>query len=198
MNASRLALSFLMASCLTLTAVEPGQAAPDFKAKDLKGNAVALADLKGKVVVLEWVNYGCPFVAKHYDTGNLPKLQKEAAAKGVVWITVNSAAQGKQGHHPVDEMAALAAKQGNAATHFVMDSDGVIGRAYGAKVTPHLFIIDAAGKVAYNGAIDSLATTKKEDVAAAEPWFQQALTAVLAGQPVAHASNKPYGCGVKY
>ena len=195
-----IALSCLLslAAVLGSFAADPGTAAPDFHLKDLNGKPVSLSTLKGKVVVLEWVNYGCPFVIKHYDSGNLPALQKEAAGKEVVWITVNSSAEGKQGHHPAPEMAELAAKKGNAAAHFVIDADGTVGRAYGAKVTPHLFIIDAEGKVAYNGAIDSSPSTQSEDVAKAEPWFRRALEAVLAGKPVEHGLNKPYGCGVKY
>ncbi len=179
-------------------AVEPGAAAPDFALKDLKGNAVSLSALKGKVVVLEWINFECPFVKKHYVSGNLPALQKEAAEKGAVWVTINSSAEGKQGYLPADKMAELAAKQGHAGAHFAMDTDGKVGNAYGAKVTPHLFIIDAAGKVAYNGAIDSKPTTDAADVPTADPLFKNALHAVIAGKPVEQALNKPYGCGVKY
>lgn len=179
-------------------AADPGADAPAFELKDLKGNAVSLSSLKGKVVVLEWVNFGCPFVKKHYASGNMQGLQKMAAEKGAVWITINSAAEGKGGYMPTDKMAAEAEKQGVAAAHFCMDTDGVVGKAYGAKVTPHMFIIDASGKVAYNGAMDSKATTKAEDIETAEPLFKNALEAVLAGKEVANAKNNPYGCGVKY
>lgn len=186
------------AAVLAAQAVEPGSAAPAFELKDLKGKSVSLADLKGKVIVLEWCNFGCPFVKKHYSGGNMPTLQKLAEEKGTVWITINSSAEGKQGYHPADKMAELAAKHGVASTHFCLDSDGVVGKAYGAKVTPHMFIIDAAGKVAYNGAIDSKKTTDAADVAKADPLFKNALHAVLAGEKVEKAMNKPYGCGVKY
>ena len=179
-------------------AAEIGQPAPAFTAKNLKGDAVSLADLKGKVVVLEWVNFDCPFVKKHYASGNLPSLQESYAAKGVVWLTINSAAEDKQGYHEPSKMAEIAAAQGNKASHFLMDAEGKVGKAYDAKVTPHMFIIDAAGKLAYDGAIDSKATTKAEDVATADKLFVNALEAVLAGKPVADAKNKPYGCGVKY
>lgn len=186
------------ATALGAYAADPGADAPAFELKDLKGNTVSLASLKGKVVVLEWVNFGCPFVKKHYSGGNMQGLQKAAAEKGAVWITVNSSAEGKGGYMPTEKMAAEAEKQGNAAAHFCMDTDGKVGKAYGAKVTPHMFIIDTAGKVAYNGAMDDKATTKAADIEGAEPLFKNALHAVLAGKEVANAKNKPYGCGVKY
>lgn len=189
---------FSLIAVISTWAVDPGQTAPDFSVTDLKGQSVRLTGLKGKVVVLEWVNYGCPFVHKHYASGNLPKLQKDYTGKGVVWITINSSAEGMQGYHPVPKMTEVAAQQGNAASHFVIDSDGKVGRAYGAKVTPHLFIIGSDGEIAYNGAIDSTPSTGVEDVATADPLFKNALDAVLSGQQVAKAKNKPYGCGVKY
>jgi len=175
-----------------------GQPAPDFTAKDVKGESVSLADFKGKTVVLEWVNFGCPFVGKHYTSGNLPELQKTYTAKDVVWLTINSAAEGKQGYMEPAKMAEEAAKQGNKATHFIMDTDGKVGKAYGAKVTPHMFIIGPDGKLAYDGAIDSKPTTDTADIATAEKLFSNALDAVLAGKEAPNAKNKPYGCGVKY
>ncbi|RPJ31290.1 MAG: thioredoxin family protein [Verrucomicrobiaceae bacterium] len=182
----------------TAHAAEIGQPAPAFTARNLKGEAVSLADFKGKVVVLEWVNFGCPFVKKHYASGNMPKLQEAYAAKDVVWLTINSAAEGKQGYHEPAKMAEEATKQGNKASHFLMDTDGKVGKAYDAKVTPHMFIIDKEGKLAYDGAIDSKATTDAADVATADKLFVNALDAVLAGKEVSDAKNKPYGCGVKY
>lgn len=179
-------------------AAEIGQSAPAFTAKNLKGEAVSLADLKGKVVVLEWVNFDCPFVKKHYAGGNMPSLQETYTAKNVVWLTINSGAEGKQGYHEPAKMAEVAAAQGNKASHFLMDTDGSVGKAYDAKVTPHMFIIDAEGKLVYDGAMDSKATTKTEDVATADKFFVDALEAALAGKEVANAKNKPYGCGVKY
>jgi peroxiredoxin len=179
-------------------AAEINQPAPDFTARNVKGESVSLADFKGRVVVLEWVNYDCPFVKKHYAGGNLPSLQEAYSAKNVVWLTVNSAAEGKQGYHEPAKMAELAAKQGNKATHFIMDTDGKVGKAYDAKVTPHMFIIGKDGKLVYDGAIDSKATTNAADVAAADKLFVNALDAALAGKEVENAKNKPYGCGVKY
>jgi peroxiredoxin len=175
-----------------------GQPAPDFSAKTVKGETVSLADFKGKVVVLEWTNFECPFVKKHYSSGNLPKLQETYTAKGVVWLTVSSAAEGKQGYLEPAKMAERAAAAGNKASHFLMDTDGRIGRAYGAKVTPHLFIINKEGVLAYDGAIDSMATTDIKDIQSATPLFSNALDAVLAGKEVSQAKNQPYGCGVKY
>ena len=183
---------------ITSHAAEIGKPAPAFTAKNVKGEAVSLADFKGKIVVLEWVNFGCPFVKKHYASGNLPELQKTYTAKEVVWLTINSAAEGKQGHMEPSKMAEEAAKQGNKANHFLMDTDGAVGKAYDAKVTPHMFIIDQDGNLVYDGAIDSKATTETADVATADKLFANALDAVLAGKEVANAKNKPYGCGVKY
>ncbi len=179
-------------------AADPGADAPAFELKDLKGNPVSLSSLKGKVVVLEWVNFGCPFVKKHYASGNMPSLQKQASTKGAVWITINSSAEGKQGYLPADKMSAEAEKQGVVAKHFCLDTDGKVGKAYGAKVTPHMFVIDAEGKIAYNGAIDSVSSTKAADVEKADPLLKNALHAVLAGKAVENAKNNPYGCGVKY
>lgn len=184
---------------MTVHAAEIGQAAPDFTVKNVKGEAVSLSDFKDKVVVLEWVNFDCPFVKKHYErSGNMPALQEKYTAKGVVWLTINSGAVGKQGYHEPSEMAEVAAKQGNKATHFLMDTDGKMGKAYDARVTPHMFIIAKDGKLAYNGAIDSKASASADDVETADKLFANALDAVLAGKEVANAKNKPYGCGVKY
>jgi len=183
---------------LTAFAADPGKPAPEFTGKTVKAEDVSLSSLKGKVVVLEWVNYDCPFVKKHYSSGNLPKLQETYTAKGVVWITVNSSAEGKQGYLDAAKLAERSAKEGNKASHIVVDSSGTIGKAYGAKVTPHLYIINKEGVLAYNGAIDSKATTKAEDIESADKLFANALDAVLDGKEVANAKNQPYGCGVKY
>ncbi len=183
---------------VTAHAADIGKAAPPFAAKDLKGAPVSLADLKGKLVVLEWVNFECPFVKKHYSSGNMPKLQADYTAKGVVWLTVNSSAKGKQGYEEPSKMAELATAKGNKASHLIMDTDGMIGKAYDAKVTPHMFIINKEGTLVYNGAIDSKATTDNADVATADKLVANALDAVLAGKEVANAKNQPYGCGVKY
>lgn len=183
---------------VTATAQEVGKLAPAFTTKNVKGETVSLADFKGKIVVLEWVNFDCPFVKKHYTPGNMQKLQAAAAGKEVVWLSINSSADGKQGYYDSSAMAARATKEGSKSTQFLLDPTGTVGKAYDAKVTPHLFIIGKDGNVAYNGAIDSKPSTDSADITTAEPLFSNALDAVLAGKPVTNATNKPYGCGVKY
>lgn len=175
-------------------AAEIGKPAPDFSVKNTAGETVDLASVKGKVVVLEWVNYQCPFVKKHYSSGNIPKLQETYAAKDVVWLTISSAAEGKQGYYDATKMAEVSKEQKNKASHTLMDTDGKMGKAYDAKVTPHMFIINKDGMLVYDGAIDS----DPKDPATADKLFANALDAVLAGTAVQNPKNKPYGCGVKY
>ena len=182
----------------TVSAKEVGKAAPDFSVQDVSGKTVSLADYKGKVVVLEWFNPGCPFVKKHYESGNLPKLQEAYKAKDVIWLTVSSAAKGKDAYLEPSKLSEAAKDAGNKATAVVLDPDGKFGKAYDAKVTPHMFIINKEGTLAYSGAVDSLATSEQEDVAKADKLFANALDNVLAGKPVENAKNQPYGCGVKY
>ncbi|RYD21360.1 MAG: redoxin domain-containing protein [Verrucomicrobiaceae bacterium] len=179
-------------------AQEVGKAAPQFSAKNVKGDTVSLAEQRGKIVVLEWVNFECPFVKKHYSSGNFGKLQEKYTGEGVVWISVNSAAKGKQGYLEPSELSQRATKEGNKASQFLVDTDGAVGKAYDAKVTPHMFIIDKEGKLVYNGAIDSKKTTENADVETADKYFAKALDAVIAGKEVENAKNEPYGCGVKY
>lgn len=175
-----------------------GQPAPAFSLKDVTGKTVSLADYKGKVVVLEWTNHGCPFVRKHYDTGNMQALQKEATGQGAVWLTIVSSAEGQQGYVTADEGKKRMADEKWAASHLLLDPAGTAGRAYDAKVTPHLYVIGKDGTLLYNGAIDDRPTTKKEDVAGATNFVRPAIQAALAGQPVQNASNKAYGCTIKY
>ncbi|MBM3617493.1 MAG: thioredoxin family protein [Alphaproteobacteria bacterium] len=175
-----------------------GSPAPEFSGKTSEGKTVSLSDYKGKVVVLEWTNPGCPFVRKHYDGKNIQTLQKDYTAKDVIWLTVNSSAKGKQGHLEGDALKGEPAKEGIASTAYISDETGQIGQLYGAKVTPHLFIIGKDGNIAYNGGIDSIASTDPEDISKAEPYVKTALDEVLAGKPVTNATTKPYGCGVKY
>jgi len=182
----------------TVTAKEVGKAAPDFAVQDVAGKSVSLADLKGKTVVLEWVNFGCPFVKKHYDSGNMQKLQEMAAGKGVVWLSVNSAGKDGKAYQEPSKLAEEAKDNGNKAGSYLVDSDGKMGKAYDAKVTPHMFIINKEGVLVYNGAIDSIPTSEKSDVDKADKLFANALEATLAGKEVVNAKNQPYGCGVKY
>lgn len=174
------------------------QAAPTFTANTADGKTISLDSLKGKTVVLEWTNHDCPFVKKHYDGGNMQALQKDAAAKGIVWLQVISSAPGKQGQ--VDGANALKLNSARSATpaNVILDPEGKLGKLYDAKTTPHIFIIDAKGVLVYKGGIDSLATADKADVAKAEPYASNALAALLAGKKIAANNTKPYGCSIKY
>ncbi len=188
-------------SALTLAtafASEVGKPAPAFTAKNIKGEEVSLSSYKDKVVVLEWVNFDCPFVKKHYSGKNMQMLQETYTGKDVVWITVNSSAEGKQGYLTADKFVEKIAAEGGKATQVIIDSDGTVGKAYDAKVTPHMMIIAKDGTLAYSGAIDSAATTEAADIEGADKLFANALDAVLEGKEVTNATNKPYGCGVKY
>lgn len=180
------------------TAADVGKPAPDFKAKDASGKEVSLVELKGKVVVLEWNNFECPFVKKHYDSGNLQKLQAAYTGKGVVWLTVNSGAEGKQGTLSASAAQEAISKHKVKSSHYILDTDGAVGKAYDAKTTPHIFVIGKDGTLVYNGAIDSKSTTKVEDIASSESYVSAAADAALAGKPVTTAKTEPYGCGVKY
>lgn len=191
-----LAGAFALAS---VTAKEVGKAAPEFAVQDTAGKVVSLADQKGKVVVLEWVNFGCPFVKKHYGSGNMQKLQETYTGKEVVWLTVSSANKDKPDNFVEgSKLSEMAKDQGSKATAILVDGDGKMGKAFDAKVTPHMFIIDKDGKLAYSGAIDSNPSSEKADVATADKLFANALDNVIAGKPVADAKNQPYGCGIKY
>jgi len=175
-----------------------GSPAPAFTLTDTHGKSHALADFKGKVVVLEWLNHDCPFVKKHYDSGNMPAVQSKYTAEGVVWLSVNSSAPGKQGNFPPEKANELTRQKKGAATAVLLDPDGKVGKAYGAKTTPHMYVIDAQGVLRYAGAIDSVASTDPADIPKADNYVAAALDAVLAGKPVANASTQPYGCSVKY
>lgn len=167
-------------------------------AKTASGETISLAQFKGRPVVLEWSNHECPFVRKHYETGNMQKTQAEAKADGAVWITVLSSAPGKQGHVTPAEAAALTASRKAHPDYVVIDENGALGRAYGAKTTPHMFLVDAAGVLRYAGAIDDKPTPNHAAVDGAKNFLIAALNAVDAGQPVAVSETKPYGCAVKY
>ncbi len=175
-----------------------GQPAPAFSVTDTSGKAVSLADFKGKTVVLEWVNPGCPYVRKHYDSANMQATQRSAAGQGVVWLAVNSTAQEHHDYKKPADMAAWMQSQKAAATHTLMDSDGKIGKAYGARTTPHLYVVDAKGNLAYAGGIDDKATANAADVKTAKNYVNAALGDVLAGKAVVQAVTRPYGCSVKY
>ncbi len=178
--------------------VSPGRPAPDFALRDTSGNTVSLASQRGKVVVLEWVNHGCPFVRKHYGSNNMQSLQKRYGGQGVVWFAIQSTHPGHPDYQdpPALEAAMRAAGAAPAAT--LLDPDGEVGRKYAARTTPQMFVIDARGVVAYAGAIDDRRSTNPDDVKVATNHVAAALDAIKAGKPVAPASTVPYGCSVKY
>jgi hypothetical protein len=171
-----------------------GQPAPQFSTTDINGQAVKLEDFKGKIVVLEWVNPECPFVKRHYESGNMPALQKEATADGVVWLSINSGHKGAQGDFEPAQVKEWMRKHNNAATAYIRDSDGKIGKLYGAKTTPHMYVINKDGVLVYNGAIDN----DRRNHANAENYVRAAIAAVKSGNSVAKSTSEPYGCGVKY
>jgi peroxiredoxin len=175
-----------------------GTAAPDFVGSDSNGKSVALKDLRGHIVVLEWSNNQCPFVGKHYRSGNMQALQKEATGKGVVWLTVLSSAPGEQGNVTATAANELTRTRGAAPTAVILDPSGAIGREYGARTTPHMFVIDKTGTLVYMGGIDDRATTDVADIAPAKNYVRLALIAVMSGAPVADPITRPYGCSVKY
>ena len=183
---------------LALAAASVGQPAPAFSATDTNGKTVSLADFKGRTVVLEWVNPGCPFVQKHYNSANMQGTQKEATAKGVVWLAVNSTATDAGDYKTPQAMAQWMAGHKAAATATLMDADGKLGRAYGARTTPHLYIIDGAGTLVYAGAIDSKPSANPADIASATNHVKQALAEIASGKPVSQPSTRPYGCSIKY
>ena len=175
-----------------------GQPAPAFTAADANGRQVSLSQFAGKTVVLEWTNSGCPYVGKHYNSGTMQRLQKQATAEGVVWLTVSSSAPRMQGYFTPASAKAWAAKEHWAGSEILLDSAGRIGREYGAKNTPHMFIIDKAGKVAYMGGIDDRPYEDPESLKGAKPYVAMALADLKAGRPVAIPVSQPYGCSVKY
>ncbi|MDA0577130.1 MAG: thioredoxin family protein [Verrucomicrobia bacterium] len=188
----------LVAGLMAGAMVAEARPAPDFTLTDLTGKSHTLADYKGKFVVLEWTNPECPFVKKHYGSSNMPKLQASYAEKGVVWLSISSSAMGKQGHHTVEEWSQIQTDQGAIPAATLLDPEGTVGHAYGAKTTPHMFVINPEGEIVYEGAIDDKPTWKPEDVEGAQNYVSAALDAAMAGEPVAVASTASYGCSVKY
>lgn len=196
----KLALSTLVAALpgVALANAVVGQPAPAFSVTDTAGKAVSLADYRGKTVVLEWVNPGCPYVRKHYDSANMQATQKGAAGQGVVWLAVNSTHPSHYDYKKPADMAAWMKSQNAAATTTLMDSEGKIGRAYGARTTPHMYIVDAKGTLVYAGGIDDKPSASQSDIKTARNHVNAALADIAAGKPVAQAATRPYGCSVKY
>lgn len=181
-----------------LAGVEVGQPAPDFSLPDTKGQTHQLSQYKGKWVVLEWYQPDCPFVRKHYGSGNMQALQKEFTAKGVVWLSIDSSAPGQEGNYPADKLNEIASSQGVARTALLLDPDGKVGHTYGAKTTPDMYIINPEGKLVYEGAIDSKPTTSLADLKVATNYVKVALDDSMNGKSVPQTVTRPYGCSVKY
>ncbi|MDM0122232.1 thioredoxin family protein [Variovorax arabinosiphilus] len=175
-----------------------GQKAPDFVAMDTRGKQHQLSDFAGKYVVLEWTNPGCPFVRKHYGSGNMPATQKAATAKGVVWLAINSTERAASDYLQPAALDSWMKTQSAAPTAVLMDEDGTIGQAYGARTTPHIFIIDPKGTLVYAGGIDSIPSARPDDIKTATNYVNQALGEAFGGRPVSAAATRPYGCSIKY
>jgi peroxiredoxin len=175
-----------------------GAIAQDFKLTDVNGKTVQLSQFRGKTVILEWHNPGCPFVSKHYSSGNMQATQKAAREQGAVWLTINSGAKGKQGHMTGAEAKTLIARQGIQSTNYLLDARGVVGKAYGARTTPHMYIIDGSGILVYQGGIDDKPTANPADIKDARNHVLAALKEIKSGDRISVAQSRPYGCSVKY
>lgn len=178
--------------------VNVGEKAPAFTALTSQGKSLSLSDFKGKIVVLEWMNVGCPFIKKHYDSGNMQKLQKEYTKKGIIWLSVASSGPGKQGYLTQETAVEQNLLKEASPTALLLDANGDLGHLYGARTTPHMFIINKDGNIAYNGAIDDIRSTDVNDVPKATNYVSQALDELLAGKAVSVSATQPYGCSVKY
>jgi peroxiredoxin len=183
---------------LSFAKTEVGKAAPNFSLRDTNGKTHSLSDLKGKYVVLEWYQPDCPFVGKHYRSGNMQSLQREFTAKGVIWLSIDSSAPGEQGNYPAEELNKISAQDGAARTALLLDPAGEVGRLYRAKTTPDMYIIDPKGILVYKGAIDNKRSTDLADVKTATNYVKVALDAAMAGKSVPTTTTQPYGCSVKY
>jgi peroxiredoxin len=181
-----------------LARVDVGESAPDFTATDSHGASHKLSDYRGQTVVLEWTNHDCPYVQKHYSTGSMQALQRETTSNGLIWLSVISSAPGKQGHVSPAQANELTARRDAAPSAVLLDPEGKVGRLYGAKTTPHMFIIDEDGTLAYMGGIDDRPTTNAADVTGANNYVRAALGELAAGKPISHPVTRPYGCSVKY
>jgi peroxiredoxin len=198
LKSAAIAVAGFLMTAAAYAAPEIGQPAPDFSAVDSNGKPVKLSDYRGRTVVLEWTNDGCPYVRKHYGSNNMQTLQKEEAAKGVVWLTIISSAPGSQGYLTGDEANKLTETRGAAPTAVVLDPDGAVGHLYDARTTPHMFIVNGEGALVYMGGIDDKATTDIEDIKTAKNYVRAALDDLAAGAPVENTVTRPYGCSVKY
>jgi hypothetical protein len=197
----RRALFALPVLLLTLTAQavpSVGQPAPDFALQDAAGKPVKLSDFRGKYVVLEWTNPNCPFVRKHYDSGNMAATQQDVVGKGAVWLSINSTAKASYEYMEPARLVAWQQERKVQPTATLMDEDGVAGKAYGARTTPHMYIVDPQGRLAYAGGIDSIPSANPEDVRKAVNYVRQGIAEASAGKPLSAATTRPYGCSIKY
>jgi len=192
-------LSILTAFSLSAYAsVNVGKPAPDFTGIDSQGIKHSLSQYKGKTVVLEWTNHDCPYVKKHYNSGNMQKLQNNATANGIVWLSIISSKPGKQGHVSGEQADELTQSRNAAPTAVILDETSEIGLLYGAKTTPHMYIIDKTGQLVYMGGIDNIPSKDEDDIAGAKNYVRAALDAMAAGKTIEDSITRPYGCSVKY
>lgn len=185
-------------SGLAFADVQINTPAPNFTLKAADGREYSLSDFQGKFVVLEWTNFDCPFSKKHYSSGNMQSLQNEELKKGVVWLTINSSAEGLQGYFSSEEINERIRQNNASPTAYLIDSDGKVGKRYGAKTTPHMFVINPEGMLIYQGAIDDKPTFDSADTASAKNYVREALQEAMLGQSVSVPETKSYGCSVKY
>lgn len=190
--------SVIAFSAAAQAAPSVGQAAPDFTLKDASGKTVKLSDFRGKHVVLEWTNPNCPYVQKHYNSGNMPATQKQATDKGVVWLAINSTEKGSGDYLEPAKLVSWMSQRKSAPSATLMDEEGTAGKAYGARTTPHMYIVDPKGQLVYAGGIDSIPSSNPDDIKKAVNYVSQALGEALAGKPITAATTRPYGCSIKY
>ena len=191
-------LLLIMISNLAAANAVIGGLAPSFSLSNSKGETVSLADFKGDTVILEWTNHDCPFVRKHYDSSNMQNLQKKYVDQGVIWLSIISSAEGKQGHVSGEKADQLTLSRNATPTHVLLDEEGTVGKLYGAKTTPHMYIINSEGTLLYNGAIDSIRSANPNDITSATNYVDLAMAELAQGKPLSKPLTRPYGCSVKY
>lgn len=190
-----LSLGFVAAA---YAALSPGQPAPDFTLSGIDGKQYKLSDFRGKLVVLEWFNSECPFVQKHYESGNMQSLQAKYAGKGIVWLGINSTSPQHSNYRDASRSQAILKEWKSTPAAFLLDPDGKVGQAYGARTTPHMYVVDPAGKLVYMGGIDDKPSASQRDIATAKNYVAAALDELLAGRTVSQNNTRPYGCSIKY
>ena len=193
-----LSLASIFAAFGAAQAATVGQPAPAFTLKDASGKTVKLSDFKGKHVVLEWTNPGCPFVQKHYNSGNMPATQKDAMGKGVVWLSINSTEKASGDYLEPARLVAWKQERKSTPSAILMDEEGTVGKAYGARTTPHMYIVNPQGQLIYAGGIDSIPSARVDDIAKATNYVKQGVAEAVAGKKISAATTQPYGCSIKY